>query len=160
MLKWAYILSPLIKKKINLIKYYGRKLSFMILALKIELTAGATILKLIFGNLDMSIWANISRTYSKKQYKHILFLSKKSILSSIFGKKSRILILGLKIELIVGAKILKLNFYPLYLIKLIFFKSKVLEYLFLYLCVKWKLIWTYLSGQNNQSWLFSSQTIP
>ena len=42
-------------KKINLIKYNGRKMSFKILALKIELTAGATIFKLIFGHLDMSI---------------------------------------------------------------------------------------------------------
>ena len=42
-------------KKINLIRYNERKLSFKILALKIELTAGATILKLIFGHLDMSI---------------------------------------------------------------------------------------------------------
>ena len=42
-------------KKIYLIKYNGRKLSFKILALKIELTAGATILKLRFGHLNMAI---------------------------------------------------------------------------------------------------------
>ena len=50
------IKAPLFKKKkINLIKYNGRKLSFKILALKIELTAGAIILKLRFGHLNMSI---------------------------------------------------------------------------------------------------------
>ena len=34
-------------------------MSFNILALKIELTAGATILKLIFGYLDMSIYIDM-----------------------------------------------------------------------------------------------------
>ena len=50
----------------------------MILALKFELTAGATILKLRFGHLNMSISAHISHTYSRKGYKHILFYKKKS----------------------------------------------------------------------------------
>ena len=82
-------------------------------------------------------------------------------------RKSRIKILVLKIELIVGEKILKLNFLPIYLIKLIFFLNKEPEYFFLYLCVKYKLIQTYfnvstrnLSDLNNQSWLLSSQTTP
>ena len=59
----------------------------MILALKFELTAGATILKLRFGHLNMSISAHISHTYSRKGYKHILFYKKKkSILSSRIGE--------------------------------------------------------------------------
>ena len=46
---------PLVKTKINLIKYNGRKLSFKIIGLKIELTAWAKILKLRFGHLNMSL---------------------------------------------------------------------------------------------------------
>ena len=45
----------------------------MILANKIKLTTWATILKLTFGHLNMSIWGHISCTLSKKQFKHILF---------------------------------------------------------------------------------------
>ena len=56
-----------IKKNI-LIEYNKRNLSFKILAFKIELTEGATILKLRFWHLHMSIWAHISRTYSQKRY--------------------------------------------------------------------------------------------
>ena len=67
---------------------------------------------------------------------------------------------------ILRAGILKFNFVPLYLIKLIL-KLKVLVYFFLYLCMKYKLIWTYFSAQtwnlcakNYQFWLLWSQTIP
>ena len=65
---------------------------------------------------------------------------------------------------ILRARILKLNFLPLYLIKLIFFKPEVLVFFSLYLCVKYRLIWTYfstqtwnLSAKNHQSWLPKAQ---
>ena len=65
-------------------------------------------------------------------------------------RKSRLKILGLQIKLIVGAKILKHNFLPIFLIKLIFFfyKTYVFPFFLLYLCVKNKLIWKYLSAQT------------
>ena len=58
--------------KKNLIKYNWRNSRVKVLAIEIELTAGAKILKLKLGHLNMSIRPYFSRTYSIKQYKHTL----------------------------------------------------------------------------------------
>ena len=72
-----------LKKKKYLIRYNGRKLSFKIHALKILLTAGATILKLRFGHIA----ENDTSTF---------YLKKKSILSSRIGENQEKRFLFLK----------------------------------------------------------------
>ena len=69
----------LIKKKNNLIKQIWRNSRVKILAIEIELIAGAKILKLKLAHLNISIRHYFSRTYSRKQYKHTLLFKKSRI---------------------------------------------------------------------------------
>ena len=95
-------------------------MSFKILALEIELTVGATIVKLRFFATNLCRYELIFYEHIAEKHTSTFYFIKEIIFIKYNFGKSRISILGLKIELIIRAKILKLHFLPLYMFKLIF----------------------------------------
>ena len=74
--RWKNVQPHFADQKLIWLKIIGKKSNVKILALKIELTTGAIILKLTYGHFNMSVWAHILFTFSRKQKKNIMFFDR------------------------------------------------------------------------------------
>ena len=96
----------------------------------------------LFGHLTMSIWAHISRTDRGKPYIHLLFY-KKNYFIKVIWRNLKNKIVDLTVKLYYKGDNLNFQISPNYLDKIILvYKTKGVSTVFLYLCVKYELIWT------------------